>query len=310
VTRRFALLAALGTGMLCGTSAVLYLLRDPLPRFMERRSEIASVSESEITVADDYQFQTATITAKSGLSFSLTVRRQVADTTSRLPAVIILGGHLSGKEAARLVGETPGVLVAAVSYPFTGDLRPSQSTFSRQIPRIRAAFLDTPPALMLALDYLLARPDVDAQHVEGVGVSLGAPFMTIAGALDSRFSRVWAIHGSGGSYAPLEANMKRTISFKPARVAAAGLANVIIAGPTLAPELPSTVHHGQCDGRRAAAASGRRRVVRARIAPEGTHLDVRRPYSRRRADHPAPGPDRPVASAATERQLGATASGL
>jgi hypothetical protein len=236
VTRRFALLAALGTGMLCGTSAVLYLLRDPLPRFMERRSEIASVSESEITVADDYQFQTATITAKSGLSFSLTVRRQVADTTSRLPAVIILGGHLSGKEAARLVGETPGVLVAAVSYPFTGDLRPSKSTFSRQIPRIRAAFLDTPPALMLALDYLLARPDVDAQHVEGVGVSLGAPFMTIAGALDSRFSRVWAIHGSGGSYAPLEANMKRTISFKPARVAAAGLANVIIAGPTLAPE--------------------------------------------------------------------------
>lgn len=236
MTRRFAFLSALGTLMLCGTSAVLYLLRDPLPRFMERRSEIARVSESEITVADGYQFQTATIAAKSGLTFSLTVRRQVADTTSRLPVVIILGGHLTGKEAVRLVGETPGVLVAAVSYPFTGDLRPSRSTFSRQIPKIRAAFLDTPPALMLALDYLLARPDVDARQVEGVGVSLGAPFMTIAGALDSRFSRVWAIHGSGGSYVPLEANMKRTIGFKPVRVAAAGLANVIIAGPTLAPE--------------------------------------------------------------------------
>jgi fermentation-respiration switch protein FrsA (DUF1100 family) len=109
-------------------------------------------------------------------------------------------------------------------------------TFLREIPAIRAAFLDTPPALMLALDHLLRRKDVDGARVEVVGVSLGAPFVTIAGALDPRFTRVWVLHGSGGSFAPLEMNMRRTIRFAPLRYGAAAVANVIIAGPRLAPE--------------------------------------------------------------------------
>jgi hypothetical protein len=69
-----------------------------------------------------------------------------------------------------------------------------------------------------------------------VGVSLGAPFVTIAGALDARIHRVWSVHGSGGSYAPLEASMRRTIGFAPLRVLAATIANLLISGPRLAPE--------------------------------------------------------------------------
>jgi dienelactone hydrolase len=89
---------------------------------------------------------------------------------------------------------------------------------------------------MLVLDYLHARQDVDTTRVEAVGISLGAPFVTIAGALDKRFARVWALHGSGGSYAPLEASMRQSISFAPLRALAAGVATAIIAGPRLAPE--------------------------------------------------------------------------
>jgi dienelactone hydrolase len=202
---------------LCAGSAltVAYLLRDPLPRFLERRSAIDRVRERPVDLA---------------------FRRRTSDGARRLPLVVILGGHVTGAEAVRLVGETPGVVAAAISYPFTGDPRPSTATFLREIPKIRRAFLDTPPALMLALDYLVTRREVDTSRLEGVGVSLGAPFMTIAGALDSRFTRVWAIHGSGGSYAPLEANMRRTIPFAPLRAIAATVANVIIAGPRLAPE--------------------------------------------------------------------------
>ena len=134
-----------------------------------------------------------------------------------------------------MLGDTRGVLVAAVSYPFDGDVRPAATTFLREIPKIRGAFLDTPPALMLTLDYLLRLPGVDTTRVEGIGVSLGAPFAVVAGALDPRFTRVWAIHGSGGSYAPLEMNMRRTIHFAPVRIAAAAIADVIIAGPRLDP---------------------------------------------------------------------------
>jgi hypothetical protein len=126
-------------------------------------------------------------------------------------------------------------VVAALSYPFTGDPRPDALTFLRDIPKIRGAFLDTPPAIMLALDYLLARPEIDTARVEAVGVSLGAPFISIAGALDRRITRVWVMHGSGGSFAPLEQNIRRTIP-APISILAAGIANVILSGPRLAPE--------------------------------------------------------------------------
>ena len=211
-----------------------YLLRDPLPHFVERRSQLARVEPGETLDSAGYRLTTARVVARSGLAVELTVRRPLADS-GRLPLAVILGGHYGSRRAMRFLGETPRVMVATLSYPFTGDPRPDALTFLRDIPKIRGAFLDTPPAVMLALDYLTSLPDVDPGRVEAVGVSLGAPFMCIAGALDPRFSRVWVLHGSGGSYVPLEANMKRNIPFGPLRMLAAGIANVIIAGPKLDP---------------------------------------------------------------------------
>lgn len=226
-------LAGLAAATVLGTA---WLLRDPMPHFRERRSALASVAEGKDTVVGAYRLRTVRLEATSGLGVDLTIRRALADGERRLPVVVILGGHHTGQDAVKLIGDSRGTLVAALSYPFTGDPRPDAATFLREIPKIRAAFLDTPPAVMLALDYLLQRDDADVRQVEAVGVSLGAPFVCIAGALDERFTRVWALHGSGGSYGPLEMNMRRTIGFAPLRIPAAAIANVIIAGPRLAPE--------------------------------------------------------------------------
>jgi dienelactone hydrolase len=231
--RAAATAGAIAVAALLGAAA--YLLRDPLPHFAERRSALAAVVEGMPSVEDGFVLTPVRLTATSGLAVELVVRRAVADRGRTLPLAVILGGHYTGREAARMLGDTHGVVVAALSYPFSGDPRPDAVTFLLQIPRIRAAFLDTPPAVMLALDYLMRMPDVDTSRVEAIGVSLGAPFICIAGALDHRFTRVWSIHGSGGSYAPLEANMRRTISFAPLRVVAAAISDVIIAGPRLDP---------------------------------------------------------------------------
>lgn len=217
-------------GLVCA-----FLLRDPMPHFIERRSMLASVQAGERRVEDGYVRQAVQLTARSGLVVDLVVSRALADSGATLPVALLLGGHARGPEAARLLGDHRGVMIAAMSYPYGGNLNPSAIAFLRQIPAIRRAFLDTPPAMMLAVDYLLRRPDVDSTRVEGIGVSLGAPFVCIAGALDPRFKRVWAIQGSGGSYAPLESNMKRSIPSSVLRVPAAALANVIIAGPRLDP---------------------------------------------------------------------------
>lgn len=238
MTRRSRRVAAwISLGLLVTiAAATAWLLRDPMPHFMDRRSQLATVSEMPPVVEDGYELTGVRVTATSGLSVELMVRRAMADSAAgRLPLAVILGGHYTGRQAARMLGETPGVLVAALSYPYEGNPRPDALTFLRDIPRIRKAFLDTPPAVMLALDYLLERPDVDTTRAEAIGVSLGAPFICVAGALDQRITRVWALHGSGGSYTPLRANMRRAIPFAPLRGVAAGVANVIINGPRLDP---------------------------------------------------------------------------
>lgn len=219
----------------CMAAGTAWLLRDPLPHFHDRYSGIASATDGPTAVEGAYLLTPVRLVAKGGLAVNLVVRRARADSGRRLPLAIILGGPYTGREAARLVGDTRGVIVAALSYPFDGDPRPDAATFLREIPKIRAAFLDTPPAIMLALDYLLRMPGVDSSRVEAIGVSLGAPFVCVAGAIDPRIARVWAVHGSGGSYRPLEANMHRTIRFAPLRMVAAAIANVIIAGPRLDP---------------------------------------------------------------------------
>ena len=227
----FVLLAIL---VLAGAGSA-YLLRDPLPHFVVRRSALATATEGEPIIERGYILTPVRVTATSGLAVELAVRRLIADSAQRLPLAVVLGGHYTGRKAAERLGDTPGVVVATLSYPYTGDPRPDALTFLSDIPKIRGAFLDTPPAIQLALDYLMKRPDVDTARVEAIGVSLGAPFITIAGALDRRFSRVWVLHGSGGSYTPLEANMKRTIPFAPLRKVAAGIATTIINGPNLDP---------------------------------------------------------------------------
>lgn len=236
MTRRASIWIALSASVLIGLVGVTaYLLRDPAPRFVERRSSLARVVTTPSSVEGGYVYSASRLIASSGLAVDLVVRRAVSDSGRTLPLAVILGGHLAGRDAARMLGDTRGVLVAALSYPFTGDVRPGAATFLREIPKIRSAFLDTPPAMMLALDYLLHLPNVDTTRVEGIGVSLGAPFVVVAGALDPRFTRVWAIHGSGGSFAPLEMSMRRTIPWAPVRFPAAAIANVIIAGPRLDP---------------------------------------------------------------------------
>ena len=217
-------------------AACAWLMRDPMPHFVERRAAIARVETMPPVEDSGFVLTQMRVVATNGLAVDLMVKRAVEDSGRRLPLVLVLGGHHTGRRAARLVGDTRGTLVAAMSYPFTGDPRPDAITFLRDIPKIRRAFLDTPPAAQLVLDHLVTLPEADTARVEAVGVSLGAPFVIIAGALDPRITRVWAVHGSGGSYAPLEMNMRRTIGFAPLRWVAAAIANVLIAGPRLAPE--------------------------------------------------------------------------
>lgn len=222
----------------CGVT-VAWLLRDPTPRFDARRSALASARELASTRDGSTREQDVYLRATSGLTVELAIRRPAATepVPIRRPVFIVLGGAVRGKNSGRLLGDTRGAIFASLKYPYDGklDARGAVEVLA-QVPAIRRAFYDTPPAVQLALDYLVSRPDVDTTRIELVGASFGAPFAAIAAARDTRVTRLWLAHGGGDSHALIAHNLQREIPNARLRSAVAHVANVLVSGPRLSPE--------------------------------------------------------------------------
>lgn len=223
--------------------AAFWLMRDPEPYMLTRRSTLVSIDATPSVRDGNTLEQELTLTAASGLRAAVAVRQPAPDVTAnsistviRRPVYLILGGHRRGMGAGALVGDTRGSIIASLEYPFEGNDRAKGLAVIAEVPAIRRAFYDTPPAVMLALDYLLSRPDVDPARVELVGASFGAPFATIAAALDPRITRLWIVHGGGEPYTLIENGLQRSIDFAPARKAVAALATLLASGPRFTPE--------------------------------------------------------------------------
>jgi hypothetical protein len=161
--------------------------------------------------------------ADNGLSVSLRVLRPKT-SAGPLPLIVLLAGHRTGSNAVGLIGDPGAVAVAALDYPYQGPqkLKGFWQTVTT-VPKIRQALLDTPPAVSLAVDWLIAQPWVDTRRVELVGASLGTPFAAVAGALDQRFSRVWLIHGGARNREWLEGTLRRKIGQPALRRTAASV---------------------------------------------------------------------------------------
>lgn len=227
---------ALGTAL--GTRA--WLLRDPVPHFERRHGRISAVEQESRQDSAGTRETHLRVTSSSGLRVELAIRRPVhtADDSGqvRRPLFLILGGHERGKGAGALIGDTRGAIFASMEYPFDGDHRAKGLAVLAQVPAIRRALYDTPPAAQIALDYLLARPDVDPTRVELVGASFGAPFATIVAARDRRVTRLWLAHGGGDTYAMIDRGLEKEIRSAVLRAPVSHLANLLASGPRFTPE--------------------------------------------------------------------------
>jgi len=241
VRRRLLVACALAAAVVATASFAVraWLLRDPAPYFLARRSRLVSARVESRTRENGYVVERVRLRAASGLVVEMAVKRPAEDADgvrSRRPLVLILGGMETGREAVELIEDTRGAVVAALSYPYRDVRSLHGARVVAEVPAVRRAILDTPPAILLALDHLLAQPYIDPRAAELVGVSLGAPFAVVAGALDRRCRRVWSIHGAGDLRGLLAAGLSRSIGLAPLRDAVAALAYALGAGPSIAPE--------------------------------------------------------------------------
>lgn len=234
------LIASIAVALVGAAAMFAFLLRDPVPYFEARRGNITAVEEETSSDSAGTQETHYRLTSSTQQRIALAVRRPVHSESDsgqiRRPLFLILGGHERGRGAGALIGDTRGAIFASLEYPFEGNHRAKGLEIVAQVPLIRRALYDTPPAVHLALDYLLRRPDVDSTRVELVGASFGAPFATIAAARDPRVTRLWLAHGGGDTYAMIDRGLEKEIGNRWLRAPVSHLANVLASGPRFTPE--------------------------------------------------------------------------
>jgi hypothetical protein len=214
---------------------VLPDLSDPSNEFYQRKGLLQSIDIEREWQDGNSIFRHITLHSNSGLKVKMTMRLPLERTEKDLPLVFILGGERTGRDAVHLVSQQQAVILAAISYPNHDnwaregvkliDIRPYQQTVR-----------DTAPAVLLALDYLLAQESVDEQQVELVGVSLGAFFVGIPAALDKRVTRTWMVHGAGEPEKVIAHKLKERIKIVFLRKAVAWASARLIAVESMRPE--------------------------------------------------------------------------
>jgi hypothetical protein len=153
---RRALLAAVAVIVLAVFAFYLELAIPKHDYFLERRGTLV---RQEILAASENGtvHKTVRLESSSGLEIDMRLARPATEAGETLPVIVVMGGEGTGKDAVDLVGEPDGVAYLALDYPYRGsqELDAFWESISA-IPAIQQAFLDSPPAMSLAILTCLA----------------------------------------------------------------------------------------------------------------------------------------------------------
>jgi hypothetical protein len=171
------------------------VLTSPADGYQERKGKIQSVNITRRWQEADSNFQELDLLSTSGLKVQVTIRTPI-EAQGPLPVALLLGGIGTGRDACRIIPRIQHVRCISVSYPYYGEKIVGVLDFFYSLRDIQQGVKDTPPALLLVLDYVLSQAYSDIRQVELLGVSLGSYFISIPAAIDQRVTRVWIAHGA------------------------------------------------------------------------------------------------------------------
>lgn len=199
MTRLRALAALVLAGIAVVAALAAYRGYDYRPRFARAAGELVAVRDSTGVgeAKDGKRLTEVTLVSSTGFRVRARVRAEGSRSGERHPAAILLGGYKTGRKSVDIPAQTGDLVLLSIEYPYAGPDRPRGLDWVRHFGAMRGAIVDTPPALLLAAQYLYSREDVDPEKVSLIGVSLGVPFSVAAAATDKRIAGVALLHGGG-----------------------------------------------------------------------------------------------------------------
>lgn len=189
--------------LLLGLAAIVYFSVERLcnssdrQRFLDLRGEFLHSEESVIETTDDDKILKVILEDSRELQV-IGHLKAPAPPTGRHPAFLLLGGVRTGRHSIDYIPPTQGVVLFALDYPYEGKKSGlSVWEFVTALPAMRRGIIRTVPAAMLAIDYLLNRPDVDPDRIVLISGSVGALFAPAIAATDTRIAALVLLFGGG-----------------------------------------------------------------------------------------------------------------
>lgn len=201
--------------------------RDFSEEFYNMRGNIGEAEIVTEEVMAGHVFRTLNIKSDKGISFSASVKAPHV-AKGRYPAIIILGGLRTGKRTIDYLKATRNIVILSLDYPYEGKKEKlSALEFLTSLPAIHRAVLETVPAAILGVDYLLGRDDVDPERIILVGGSLGAIFVPAVMAADGRIAAAAMLFGA----CDIGSLVKSSIDLPAPLPAVAGRVTALMASP-------------------------------------------------------------------------------
>ncbi|MFC1555983.1 alpha/beta hydrolase [candidate division KSB1 bacterium] len=188
---------------------VTYLNRDNIAFFQRTKGKTTGFTSSVIRSDNKSVTEEFSLSASGGFNLDGYIKFP-AEQKKKYPAFIILGGLFTGKELLTLMDDiqkTEPFITVTIDYPYEGEKQISGMKLIRSIPEIRNAGLNTVRGLLLLIDTLKDRTDIDRDRIFMIGVSFGSFFGLAAAACDPSVKLTAVLYGGGHINPLIAANL-------------------------------------------------------------------------------------------------------
>jgi len=138
------------------------------------------------------------------------IQAQVKDPglAGKIPAILLLGGMMTGKKAVEYAYNVDSVLLIAPDYPYTVKSHYSFWDIMKDLSGAHQALHMQIRDNLVLLDYLRHWDRIDTSRISVIGYSFGVPFACATAALDQKLNGLALIYGGAGLKQLLRINFK------------------------------------------------------------------------------------------------------